>query len=374
MPTVIVDVAATTPFELVFEMGGNVPRYDASWDELPRASVEIDSSKSLRDVMRLACDQLSVRLTADVIAGNARYREEEGLPPGSSHAADSLVYVDFWRPGDDDVMDGSTEPPILGRHARRPTIDVAVRDTEGRAVWRRPGLDASLAELMDAAHVGLVEGDPLRPYLHPTIPQGDVGSLSEWLTFANALKAIGATYLAMNAASAAEGTIALLQRVRRRGQQAQDAANAVEANATAWTDRGAAPGDLLQMLARRPRTTDEVAGLLGCDSAEAEAILWGLGFEYAADRALWRHAGDPISKLLADDIDLSFFGTAGVHDPDTLFRVVLEARLEEFVATGVAPDRAEGEARLRAAQFEAFTQPRGRPRNLVRRLRRIVGR
>jgi hypothetical protein len=306
------EVAVTQPFEVVFEVTAGQPRYSAPWNDLPRSIVEIDPSRSLRDAMRRACDELGVRLTADVLEADAQYHQEEGLPPASSHAADKLVYVDFWRPGDDDVVDASVDPPTLGRHTRRLAIAVIVRDSSGRAVWRKPGLDASLAELVDAATVGLIDGDPLRPYLHPSIPQGDIGAFSEWLTFANALKVIGGAYLVVSVASAVEGTVALVQRVRKRGTQVVDASQAIEANVAIWTERGAAPADLLHMLARRARTTDEIAALLGCSSREAEALLWGLGFHHLSAERVWVYAGDPVAKLLADDIDLTFADAVAV--------------------------------------------------------------
>lgn len=369
------EVAVTPPFEPVFEIVGRQPRYEAPWDELPRVIVGIEPSRSLRDAMRVACDELGVRLTADAIAANARYQQDAGLSPASSHAADMLVYVDFWRAGDDDIVDATVDPPILGRHTRRPAIDVVVRDSSGRAVWRKPGLDARLGELVDAATVGLIDGDPLRAYLHPSMPQGDIGALSEWLTFANALKVIGGAYLVADAASAVEGTLALLQRVRDRGARVAEAAQAVDASASAWTERGAAPADLLRMLAQRPRSTDEIAALLGCGPSEAEALLWGLGFHHRPDEHVWVHAGDPLAKLLAADVELSFADAVVVLDRKELLEEIVNSRIDEFVANGKAPDPTAAQARLNDTLLDASLPPRRlSPRRLMQRMRRVAWR
>ena len=373
VPVLKLEVAATRPFELVFEIAGKPPRYDATWDELPRAVVEIEPSRSLRDALRVACDELGVQRTREVIEAGTRYGREEGLPPASSDAADALVYVDFWRPGDDDIVDSFTDPPILGRGVRRPAINLTVRDPSGRAIWRKPGLDASLEEIVDAASAGLVDGDPLRPYLHPSIPQGDAGALSEWLTFGHALKVIGGAYLAANAASAVEGTLALVQRVRKRGEQVADAAEIVGRSAPTWKERDAAPADLLQMLARRPRPTAEIAALLGCSALEAESLLWGLGFHYVPDEGVWVHAGDPLAKLLADDIDLGFADVIVVSgDTESLRHVVID-RLDDFLATGDAPNPSTGQARLQSVLLNSIAGTHWpNPRRLVRRIRRAI--
>lgn len=373
-----VSVAVTPPFTPVFEvLGDETPRYDAPWADLPNVTFEVDDASTLRDVLRLACDRLGVRLTADVVASESRYRREEGLPPASEHPADKLVYLDFWQPGDDDVVDGSSDPVILRRNTRRPALKVVVRDADGQAVWRTPGLDASMAELVDAAAVGLVEGNPLRPYLHPSIPQGDFGALGEWVTFGNALKAIGGAYVGAGILSTVEGTMQLRDRLRSRGKQVVDAAGTIGTLSPDWTTRGAAPADLLRLLARRPRTTPEVANLLGCSGAEAESLLWGLGFQFDSDEGRWIHAGDEVARLLVDDIDMSFSDAVAVLADEEVLEHVVMVRVAEFLASGSAPDPAAARQALQKRlldDLDSYEAKAGRAASVRRVLQRAARR
>jgi hypothetical protein len=67
-----------------------------------------------------------------------------------------------------------------------------------------------------------------------------------------------------------------------------------------WELRLARPQDLFEYLSARPRTTAEVASLLGCSDPEAGALLWGLGF--AHDGRVWTSAGDEAARVLSDSI------------------------------------------------------------------------
>jgi hypothetical protein len=69
------------------------------------------------------------------------------------------------------------------------------------------------------------------------------------------------------------------------------AAKVIEKNAPGWKNRGAAPADLRDLLAAKPRQTYEVASLLGCSEQEAEAILWAFGFAPKGPGEAWIDPG-----------------------------------------------------------------------------------
>jgi hypothetical protein len=210
-----------------------------------------------------------------------------------------------------------------------------VRDDHGRAIWRRPGLDATLGELLDAAEHGLIDGDPLQPYLIPSVPQGDAGGLDAWINFKDALLIF---WSIANAAATAHGALGLRDRlaeVRRRRRP--ELTDVVQQYAPGWSERGAAPSDLRQLLASCPRSSAEIASLLGCSTREAEALLWGLGFTFDAVASVWHERGDPTAQLIADDIALSAHSRVTALGDTQLLRGLAKARLDRFLTSGELP-------------------------------------
>lgn len=343
MPEELLTVAVLPPFPLVFRIDGPVPRQDDPWELLPKVRVVGDQDETLRAILRRACHAAGVRLDDEFIEAADRIRRDERREPTEHDVADQLVYVLLRLPDDDVVEQDTTDYSILRRGTRPRSIGVVVRDACARAVWRRPGLDATLSELLDASTAGLIDGDPLQPYLIPSIPQGDVGGLDRWITFTHALEAF---WSVLTAAGAIEGALALRDRLRELRRRRAMTAKTVSVHAADWKTRGAAPSDLLKLLAARERPTQEVAALLGCSDPEAEALLWGLGFAHDDEHGTWRHRSDAAAALIADDVDLAFMDSVAVLDDFAGLTEVTTERLQSFLDNGQAPDIEEARERL----------------------------
>lgn len=268
-------VLGQPPGQGIFQYRDGGPDWNASEDELPSAVVTAKSGDTLRSVLLKGAEAMGVSLTPAVRGThiNLGYLPDDGTLSPAEEAMRVVVYAGFRRPDDDEPMDGAAGALRRNQKSRHLRV-LVVRDSRGRAVWRRPPFDATVAELIDAAEQGLFVGDPLRPYLVLVVPQGDLGLLGEWAAFQKELET--AWYLT-GAFSTVVGALSGVEWVKKRLAR-RDAAKVVERNAVDWESRGAAPQDLRRLLASRPMHAGEVASLLGCSEREAEAILWAYGF------------------------------------------------------------------------------------------------
>jgi hypothetical protein len=227
---------------------------------------------------------------------------------------------------------------------------VVVRNADGHAVWKRPPFEATVAELIDAQSAGLIDGDPLQIYLVPSIPQGAFGIGGEWNLFIEHLKTLwDVASAASTLGGAASAAILVKEVVKRRSKQATET---IEQRSPDWTERGGAPGDLVNLLAARPRTTDEIASLLGCPSDEAEAILWAFGFTFDQSSRRWARGGDKAAQFIADDIELSFTDVLAWPDAEGRYREVAEKRFRELAEQGKAVPAEEDRAAMRDRYFK----------------------
>ena len=324
--TMEITVAATENSLRIFDINGPEAANGASWEELPKARLQATPEMSLRDVLEQASAQLDITVHAEMRRALARLREERGEAPREETVVERLAFAEFRRPDDDDVMDS------VGTRRRNKRLGstsvVVVRDELGQAVWKRPPFEATMAELLDAAKEGLIEGDPLQPYLVLVVPQGTSGLYAEWQQFLETLRILWEISGAMGHLGGAWAFVELVRRVIKRRNAG--VTKAVERNAKAWSERGARPDDLLQLLRQKPRRIHEVTSLLGCSAGEAEALLWGLG--YTESEGFWRWRGDAVARLIADDVELgpAFSNYRG----EEKVRPELERRLRELGETG----------------------------------------
>jgi hypothetical protein len=268
----------------IFEYTDGGPNWDAPEGDLPRTTVEARVEDSLRTVLERGAAAMGVSLTpgARTTRTNLGSMGDDQARSPAGEAIDMLVYASFWRDDDHQPTKTAYGSKRLDEPGRKHTV-LVVRDADGRAVWRRPPFDATVGELIDAAQHGLLEGDPLRPYLVLSIPQGNFGILGEWAALQRELEMAWHFTGAFATLAGALSGIDWIKRRLRRG----DAAEAVEKNAPDWKGRGAAPPDLRELLAATPRSTEDIASLLGCSDGEADAILWALGFVPRGPGGTW---------------------------------------------------------------------------------------
>lgn len=334
MPKVSLTIAVLQPFDLIFSVRDAPSSWSVPWDELPKVEVRAETSETIREALRRAGRLLGVAMTPMFVDTQQQVEEEEGIEPGtrSVDPADQLIYLLLRDAGDDEVVAvHDPEFPVRGRDARLWSEVAVVPDDRGRATWRRPALDATLGELLNAADQGLVDGDPLQPYLIPSIPQGDLGVLTEWISFTHVMTVAGVI-------ATVDGVLGMGDRLRElRRRRTPDLQTIVERHQTDWAARGAAPTDLIRLLASAERTTAEISALLGCSEEDATAILWGFGFTLDSATKRWCRAGDSAGRLIADDIEIGFSDRVTVVGDLNAYRRLLEARQEAFLADGVVP-------------------------------------
>jgi len=341
MESIEVQVGLLPAFEAVFDVKDGSARIGSAWGDLKHVTIATDPEDTFRDVMRKACDSLGVTLTSMAREAEASIQKFNGQEVHDVHAADKLVFAAF-RCADDDVVVHGGEFPVLKRDQRIASTEFIVRNEEGLIVWRRPGLDASMAELIDASSHGLIEGDPEMAYLNPTIPQGDFGSLGEWRSFIQALEIL---WDVVSVASVVGGATALTEQARRLlKQRSQETPEVVRHHSKAWSERGASPGDLFRFLISKPRSSEEIAALVGCSDSEAQALLWGLGFVLEESSSLWIYRGDPLAQFLGDSIDFSFADIFNGEEGQARFRDFVERRVGSYVSSGESPSKEDTEA------------------------------
>lgn len=336
-------VAATEDPLRIFEIPAGGPPANAAWSELPKTRLLVTPTETLREVLTRAATDLGISVGAQAARIINKQREEQGKPPTAVEVVDRLAFAEFRRL-DDDEHDEHGRPRRIVR--LKSTGVAVVRDPQGHAIWKRPPFEATMAELVDAAETGLLDGDPLQPYLVLLIPQGELGGPLAWHQLAQQLKLLWdiSGYLAQ--AGGAWAFIELVRQVARR--RSKETVSAIESNATTWTDRGARPGDLLDLVQRAPRTAQDIAALLGCSEQEAEAILWGIGCTHID--GIWIYRGDAAASFIADDLELRDSFSA-YRDPEAT-RPEFERRLTELGQHGSAPSAEEEKREM----HEEFTQ------------------
>jgi hypothetical protein len=194
-------------------------------------------------------------------------------------------------------------------------------DPLGSPSWTVRWSEISLKELVATSSAGLLDGDPLRPYFWPVIPQGNLAevAVSIWMMWV-----FWEHYLS------ARETVGIAKRILERIRCGK---TAVEENHEAWRRWLRRPQVLMPYLDSAPRTTTEIATDTGISESQLEGILWGMGYVLGQDER-WRLGEDPPSKVLqAGVMDIKKTG----HGPEDMDEGV--HRIESLVEAAKREDQ-----------------------------------
>jgi hypothetical protein len=307
---------------------------------LPAVTVSATSEETLRAVLGRSGDLLGVGLLNHERAdrrmswpGRRRWwsprkppsRQRVTSDPRNRDATgrfeEHLRFAAFVLPGDE-----ANGPAVLGHKYLHLTRVVTV-DDRGLARWDVHPLEAPIGDLLRAAEAGLLDGNPLRPYLILAVPGGDLGVIgTTWSAFE---EAFGLVWEVASAAVTAYSAAQAIEAIRARLGGAKEV---IGVRSAEWSERGARPADLLAILGARQRSPREVAALLGCAEPEAEALLWGLGFE-AADDGLWRAVVENDDELTVPLLARSLLARTEASTTEAL-RAEAEAAVHHQSVTG----------------------------------------
>jgi hypothetical protein len=184
-----------------------------------------------------------------------------------------------------------------------------VLDQEGRVTLNWHWDEITFGELIRSSEATALRGDPLRPYLILHYPAGN-GLLADWTTLVNlwdlAWHVLERLAIAGGAMTAAVSAKKLVERVRDRTRRGRDA---VAAHAPHWQEEQHLHPDMLgSFLRSTPRTTAQIAGLLGCSAEEATAVCWAFGLALDAQTQQWKPGSELDAQLLGGNTDLIIGG------------------------------------------------------------------
>ncbi len=303
--SVDVVVALIANAERPFETMALESEWARPYDERPKAELTVDEGQTLAEVLEAAAEQLDLR-------------------PPAEHYNPTFVgtynKVAFYKPED--------EHGFADRHVPRYLLsELTLIDDRGQAIFGVHNLrGVRYSDLLRAAEGGVLNGDPLRPYLVIEVGYGDAPP-PDWGLVFEGLKVLRET---LQVAGEVGGVLALgklvIDAVRERLGRGQEA---LESNPE-WMLRGYSPYQFTALILSRDWSPAELAQVLGCSEQEAKGVLWVLGF--ADDEAgRWQLDGDEAAKIVRElQIELAI----AAHDRGADWPLALERRASRYLETG----------------------------------------
>lgn len=290
-------------FPPVFALAGSTPETLPGDDERPygEATVEGRLTESLAEVL----DRAAVLLGLTYLHG--------------SSAAEGVAWIRF-RESDDDRFAYDSRL----QWARQLTV----LDADGRLRLGRRLDQVTVADLLRTAERGLIDGDPLQPYLVPTVPAGGVEPWSlDWSSLIGNLQLF---WTALGAVTTVDGTVSIARGLRERLRRAP------EVLAERQLMEGGTPELLWDVFQHRPVLPDDAAEWLRCSREDAEALLLALGLDDRGD-GLWAPSASDDASVMRDVLlELRERWDSGGDNPKTLM-----TRLLHLVETGERLPRAD---------------------------------
>ena len=249
-------------------------------------------------------------------------RPDPSAPGHRGTKIDSVAFAWFYEPADEAGLEDTGKPWEW-------VEDLITVDQSGSARWNRTAAEIPYADLVRAGELGLLRGDPLRPYLMLLLPQGDVDITTAWEITKRAWEILGHLALAREV-----GRLALDEVKRRRMAKAvEDGVKTIDRHAGEWAVRRAGPSQILKTLERRPWTLDDLRMVLRLDNNEEAAELLALYGFVADERGVYEVSADWELVLHAVASDAAYTTVV-----PTLSHEGHAKRLRYLLETGELPD------------------------------------
>lgn len=281
--------------------------FDVPYAERMKVELVVSDDESLDSVLRRAADAVRPR----AVAGSHGYTDD---PMSTVH------WTWFYEPADDATLNGKY-------YEMAPSLILVER--HGLARWHVPRDEISYGELVRSAELGLMRGDPLKPYLVLLMPQGSGDMQLAW-------DAIRVIWDLLPGVVASIEAIRLGHRGVRSLRSRLRGADVTAAYQDAWTARGGGPHDVARVVECGPWDVGDLAALMGvATNDEARAILELFGCAADAD-GRYAVGADLESRILrlAEDEAFRFF--RGVAPTEREVRERLVDGLQDLVE-GKAP-------------------------------------
>lgn len=211
---------------------------------------------------------------------------------------------------------------LYARHMTNQLYGPTLVDAHGGAIWHTPLREVTVRQLLESERAGALEGEALRP-VASLLQTGANGIAANWDTISAALTQL----LQMLGAISTVDWVATRapEFVRSLAIRVGGALGVYEVRSTEWQRRGALPHDLHRFVTSRAWRPEQLGRLLGCTKNEAEAILSGYGYLYAAESRPWEPEPANSEGDLAEAL-LSLAVAYGTEDPDDVRAFIYEAR------------------------------------------------
>lgn len=276
--------------------------FDKPYRERIKLELTVDETEPLESVYQRAIEHWQPTVSADSMAHPERL-------------IDVIYWCWFYLPADEHGLHGRYERPR----------DLILIDEFGLGAWDRQMGEISYGDIVRAGELGLLTGDPLRPYLPMLLPQGGGDLQLGW-------EALQLTWQILEELVVARGIIVLagearerlLARVRKRGV-AQD-------HGADWASRGGDPRDVSRTIDRKAWDPDDLRIVMNVPTTQdAEDLLALFGHEPtpAGTYAISDSEEARILRLAEGDVFTTF--TTGVKDEQ------LRRRLKRLLETGEPP-------------------------------------
>jgi hypothetical protein len=273
-----------------------------------KVRLQMDSSSSLAELMGEAVREFGIT-----------------PPPGwEQSSVNAYRRIAFYKPEDEEAFAPRAMP-------RLHWAQMVLVDEDGRAVFGvSDQRTIRIADLLRAAEAGVIDGDPLRPYLIIEPGWGDAPP-PDWPTV---LIGLQIAWDVLEKIATVGGAWAFAEAIRQRLSDRISAGKKAADHHQEWAQRGTRPFQFLALVLTRDWKTEELAQLLGCSTLEAEAVLWILGFSYDEDRGIWCLGGD-VEASLVQAIQEQIAITSHRGGPD--WEANLRRRIVQLLETGESP-------------------------------------